>query len=38
VIFNTGAAQKYVEVLEGEMAGVPRLEGRGVDWSVLQSQ
>ena len=34
VLFNTGAAQKYVEVLSAG-ASLPRLEKGAVDWSRL---
>ena len=33
VVFNTGAAQKYVEVMQCE---VPRLSWRAVDWSAIE--
>ena len=34
VLFNTGAAQKYVEVLRTEL---PRLQRSDVDWKLLAS-
>ena len=34
VIFNTGAAQKYVEVIESEL---PRLDLQSLDWSAIES-
>ena len=34
VIFNTGAAQKYVEVMAAS-ADIPRLDRDRIDWSVL---
>ena len=34
VVFNTGAAQKYVEVLRREL---PRLRRAAVDWDALGS-
>jgi threonine synthase len=34
VLFNTGAAQKYVEVLQS-LAPLPRLSSSNVDWSLV---
>jgi threonine synthase len=34
VLFNTGAAQKYVEVLERPL---PRLDRHAVDWSLIEA-
>ncbi len=34
VVFNTGAAQKYVEVLDTD---IPRIDRAAVDWSLIES-
>ena len=35
VLFNTGAATKYIEVLQTEL---PRLRREAVDWSLLSAR
>jgi len=37
VLFNTGAAQKYVEVMEAKTGALPRLDKRAVDWSAIET-
>ncbi len=34
VLFNTGAAQKYVEVIERD---VPRIDKRAIDWDLIRA-